>query len=71
MKFKKIFGEVLKGNEGIMRLHNLHGYRSVGVYKDHIFKNNKFHDVLLVELLDEAWFNLQKKYKRYIADFEE
>ena len=71
MKFKKIFGEVIKGNEEIMRLHNLHGYRYVGVYKDHIIKNNKFHDVLLVELLDEAWFNLQKKYKRYIADFEE
>ena len=69
MKFKKIYGEVIAENKSIRKIHEMHGYREVGVYKDHIFKEGKFHDVVLVELLSDTWLN-QKKYRNYIADFE-
>lgn len=69
MKYRKIYGEVIAENKNILKIHEMHGYRKVGVYKDHILKEGKFYDVVLVELLSETWVN-QKKYKDYIADFE-
>jgi len=69
MKFKKIFGEIIAENKNVLLIHQMHGYRKVGIYKEHIFKDDKFYDVVLVELLAETWLN-QNKYKNCIADFE-
>lgn len=68
MKFKKIYGEVFVDNKNVLKMHKMHGYREVGVYRDHIFKNGCFHDVVLIELLAESWLK-QKKFERYIANF--
>lgn len=69
MKFRKIYGEVMAENKNILQIHKMHGYRQVGIYRDHIFKNGRFHDVILIELLSESWLR-QKRYQRYIGDFE-
>jgi UDP-4-amino-4,6-dideoxy-N-acetyl-beta-L-altrosamine N-acetyltransferase len=55
LNLRKLVGEVLDGNENIMRIHRLFGYRHVGVYRDHVWKDSRFHDVHLVELLREDW----------------
>ena len=65
----KIFGEVLATNEGILRLHDAHGYRRVGVYKDHILKGGRFIDIVAIELLAESWLGM-RQYERYVAEFE-
>lgn len=70
MRFKKIYGEIIAENKNVLLIHKMHGYRKVGIYKDHIFKDGKFYDVVLVELLAGTWLN-QNKYKNYIADFED
>ena len=57
MKFVKIYGEVIEGNELIMKIHKHHGWRKVGIFKDHIFKNNVFIDVHIVELLKHHWLS--------------
>lgn len=69
MKFRKIYGEVMWGNESILTIHKLHGFRDVGIYKDHIFKNGNYFDVVLIELLSDVWLKL-KKYQSYIAEFD-
>jgi UDP-4-amino-4,6-dideoxy-N-acetyl-beta-L-altrosamine N-acetyltransferase len=69
MKFKKIYGEVIADNKNVLLIHEMHGYRKVGIYKDHIYKDGKFHDVILVELMADTWLN-QKRYKTCIADFD-
>ena len=69
MKFRKIYGELVAENKNIMKIHQMHGHRQVGVYRDHIFKNDQFHDVILSELLSEVWL-AQKRYQQYIAIFE-
>ncbi len=69
MKFRKIYGEVVASNENILTMHRMHGFREVGTFKDHIFKDGKFHDVILVELLSESWL-AKEKYKSYQAQFE-
>jgi len=69
MKFKKIYGEVMSENKNILQIHKMHGFCQVGFYRDHIFKNGHFHDVVLIELLSESWLK-QKRYNNYIAEFE-
>ncbi len=69
MKFRKIFGEVMAGNENVIKLYQIHGYSQVGVYRDHIWKGDQFHDVVLIELLSESWLK-QTRYQRYTGQFE-
>ena len=68
MKFRKIYGEVISGNKNILKIHEMHGYSKVGVYKDHIKRDEIYHDVVIVELLSEKWLSMEK-YKNCIADF--
>ena len=67
MEFRKIYGEVLSGNTKVLQMHKLHGFRQVGVYRDHVLKNGRFHDVVLIELLSESWLR-QKRYQRYVTE---
>lgn len=70
MGLNKITAEVMQGNENLLKLHRLHGYRDVGLFKNHILKYDKYHDVYLMELLRSDW-NLKKdKYSKYYASFE-
>lgn len=66
----KITAEVMDGNDNVIKLNKIHGCREVGVYKDHIYKNNQFHDIILMELLKVDWIAL-KKYRKYISKFEQ
>lgn len=69
MGFQKIYGEVLSGNDTILKIHGLHGYRIVGVCKNHYVINGQCHDAVLIELLAEDWM-LKKRYQSDIAHFE-
>lgn len=71
MKFKKIIAEVTAGNDNVIGLHQLHGYQYVGIFKDDIFKNGKYHDVHVFELLADTWLSLQSRYGKCTAVFEE
>lgn len=68
--FHKITAEVMEGNENVIKLNLLHGYRMVGVYKEHIFKNSSCYDLHLLELLKSDWIT-QNKFQKYKAAFEE
>ena len=69
MEFNKIIAEVMDGNEKIMKMHEMHGYRFIGKYNNHIYKYDKYHDIFVYELLSETWTSI-KKYKNYVASFE-
>jgi UDP-4-amino-4,6-dideoxy-N-acetyl-beta-L-altrosamine N-acetyltransferase len=69
MCFKKIYGEVIAENSTILKIHEIHGYRQVGIYKEHVLKNGIFHDTILIELLAESWLR-QKRYQQYVALFD-
>ena len=41
-------------------MHQIHGYREVGNYRDHLYKNGQYYDVIfLIELLAEDWCKLK------------
>ena len=69
LKFNKIYGEVVDGNDSILKIHLMQGYRLVGTLKDHHYKDDRYFDVHIVELMSDAWLK-QKRYHRYDVDFE-
>jgi len=71
LKLNKIIATVMDGNINLLKLHELHGYRKIGVYQKHIFKQNKFHDLFILELLKEKWEKEQIKFHKIKADFED
>jgi UDP-4-amino-4,6-dideoxy-N-acetyl-beta-L-altrosamine N-acetyltransferase len=69
MHFHKVWGWVMEGND-ILKLHKIHGYRIVGTMKNHVRKNDQWYDVHVVEMLRGTWVS-QRRYQRYVAEFEE
>lgn len=70
LKLHKITAEIISENINVIKLNKLHGWREVGVYREHIYKNGKFYDLVLMELLKEDW-EKNKKAQKYIGNFEE
>ncbi|MBU5441002.1 UDP-4-amino-4,6-dideoxy-N-acetyl-beta-L-altrosamine N-acetyltransferase [Paenibacillus sp. MSJ-34] len=68
---KKITGMVMEGNINIRKMHEFHGCREVGVYKEHVYKNDRYHDVYLYELLDRDWRVQKERFGAYKGCFEE
>lgn len=66
MGFNKILAEVMEGNEKVLKLDKLLGFNFVGVLKNHIFKDGKYHNIYLLELLKENWI----KNSKYDSFFE-
>lgn len=71
LRFKKITGEVMQGNENVRKMHLLQGNREIGILKQHIYKYNEYHDVYLFEMLDSDWEQVKHRYHNFIAEFEE
>ena len=70
MGLNKIFGEVVDGNGNLLKMHNMHGWRNVGTFSNHIFKYGRYFDVHIVELMASDWVALANKFGRFVADFE-
>ena len=78
LNLNKVYGEVVEGNDTMLRIHKYHGWRKVGTYKNHIQKGGKYLDVHIMELLRSEWLNDKKNkvtlYKNgdlHIEDFFE
>jgi UDP-4-amino-4,6-dideoxy-N-acetyl-beta-L-altrosamine N-acetyltransferase len=71
LKLNKLQGEVMEGNINVRNIHLKHGCREVGVLKEHIYKNGKFHDVYIYEMLAANWKDQLHKYRKFQARFED
>ena len=67
----KHIADVFTDNKKVLDLYKSYGYREVGVLRRHIRKNNKWHDMTLLEFTSEHWTVLKEKYLRYDAVFEQ
>ena len=70
LKLNKIFANVMMENKQIIKIFRLYGFREVGVYKQHYYKNGCYHDVLMMELLAENWNAQNNRFDKYIGIFE-
>ena len=70
MNLNKIFANCFIENENMIKILRIHGFRDVGVHKQHYYKNDSFHDVLMMELLADDWKIKNDIFGRFIAPFE-
>ena len=70
LNLHKLHGKVLDTNTSMLRVHEVCGYRQVGIHKDHVLRDGSFHDVHVVELLREDWLSRASRFSRMIAEFE-
>ena len=71
LNLHKLHGMVLDINTNMLRVHEACGYRQVGIHKDHVLRQGRFHDVYVVELLREDWLVHSKRFSRMVAAFED
>lgn len=51
----KLVNTFMEGNERVVRFQRLLGYRDVGVFRRHVRKYGRWHDVWVLELLHETY----------------
>lgn len=67
LQFNKIYIEVMSHNKNMLKMDLHYGFRHVGTMKQHIFKNDKFYDVEILELLRSTWLDDFQKYHKFKA----
>ncbi|OCS89632.1 UDP-4-amino-4,6-dideoxy-N-acetyl-beta-L-altrosamine N-acetyltransferase [Caryophanon latum] len=60
LKLNKLCCEVFSFNEAVVEIHKKFGSVVEGVYKDHIFKNGQFYDVVSMGITKHRWESLKK-----------
>ena len=71
LNLHKLHGMVLDINTNMLRVHEVCGYRQVGIHKNHVLRDGRFHDVHVVELLREDWLARSKRFAKMVAQFED
>ena len=56
----RVYGMVIDVNKGLPRMLELCGVRKEGVLKQHVIKDGKPHDVIVVGITKEDWYNQKK-----------
>ena len=65
----KLCWEVLSWLTNVIDLHKFHGAKIVGTARDHVFKNNIWQDVVIMELLSSDWHK-DTRWHKMIGSFE-
>ncbi|PWW08344.1 hypothetical protein DFQ01_10165 [Paenibacillus cellulosilyticus] len=52
---RKLWGYVLAFNKRVIKLHGMFGYTKEGLLKEHVFKNGKYEDLVIMSLFYEDW----------------
>lgn len=70
LNLHKLYGMVLETNTGMLKMHEVCGYRQVGVHLDHVWRQGRSLNVHVVELLRDTWLEKGKRFASYQAPFE-
>lgn len=66
MGFNKLLCEVLTFNETVIKLHEKFGFRREAYFRQHILKDNIYHDVVSLALLKSEWQMIKDYYKKLL-----
>jgi UDP-4-amino-4,6-dideoxy-N-acetyl-beta-L-altrosamine N-acetyltransferase len=70
LKLNKIITDVMAENQNVIKLHRFYGHRDIGLFHEHYYKNGRYHDVFVLELLAKDWKKLSNKFERFVSNFE-
>lgn len=62
LNFNKLWCEVFSFNKRAINAHKKCGSEIEGVFKQHIYKNGQFFDVVRMAILKEKWLNIRHNY---------
>jgi L-amino acid N-acyltransferase YncA len=60
--------EVLMINTNMIEIHYRHGYDNVGIQRHHVYKNETWHDCVLLELRKDKW--REQGFNESIGEFK-
>jgi UDP-4-amino-4,6-dideoxy-N-acetyl-beta-L-altrosamine N-acetyltransferase len=61
--FNKLCCDVLEENDKVVKIHQKFGSKIEGIFKQHIFKNDKFHNIVRMAILRKDWDSIRDQYK--------
>lgn len=71
MGFNRLYSDILSFNtHEIRNVHEAVGYRVEGVLKQHVIKNGKFLDVVMMGITKDYWEEIKEKFNYDIIEFE-
>lgn len=70
INFNKLSCEVFSFNKKVILIHQKFGSKIEGVLREHVFKNNQFHDVVIMSILKKEWEDIKNQFNIIEAEFE-
>lgn len=67
LNIRKLCAEIISFNERSIRYHQRLGFRTEGVLREHVLKNNQYADVILMALFNREW-RIQKNNIQHIIE---
>ena len=64
LKLNKLCCEIFSWNNLVVQIHQKYGSKIEGEFRQHIYKDGKFHSIICMSILKEEWEEIRKK-----ADF--
>ncbi|MEO5907556.1 MAG: UDP-4-amino-4,6-dideoxy-N-acetyl-beta-L-altrosamine N-acetyltransferase [Saprospiraceae bacterium] len=68
MNFNKLLCEVFISNDPVINMHEKFGFRREGYFRQHIYKNNQYHDIVSMAMLNSEWQILKDYHKKRIYE---
>ena len=65
----KSIANIFKNNVNVIKLYEHIGYKRVGILEDHVYKNNEYHDIILLEYKKSSWKKNIEKFRKYNGKF--
>ena len=62
LEFNKLCCEVLSFNDIVVKIHQKYGSKIEADFRQHIYKEGKFHDMVYMGILKEEWTELKKQF---------
>lgn len=70
LRLNKFWGQTLESNERMLAIHRKCGYTVEGTLREHIYKDQNFHNVVVVSILRKEWEKIKSNFPIGEADFE-
>jgi len=70
LNMHKVCCEVLEFNEKVVKIHEHFGAKREGLFRDQIYKNNNFYNVVRMGILKDDWMKLRDTFTYYNWVFE-
>jgi hypothetical protein len=70
LKLKKLYGPILSENAAAVASYLKSGFQIEGFFRNHLYKNDRFWDLVYVAIFDFTWIELKKKIQYEKGFFE-